>query len=198
MKKNIHGNKKHGMYGTKTYGCWRNMLSRCRNKNYFRYKDYGGRGITVCDKWLQFSGFLEDMGEKPNNLSLDRIDNNKGYYKENCRWTTQKEQMKNTRANVHIFFKGKDYILNDLSKKIGISRDAIKRRYARGKQVNERIENPRWHQKNDIDITEFVFSKDRTKDIIKLKSIGCTLRQIGDVFGLSRQRIKQILDSFSK
>lgn len=186
------------MYGTKTYGCWRNMLSRCRNKNYFRYKDYGGRGITVCDKWLQFSGFLEDMGEKPNNLSLDRIDNNKGYYKENCRWTTQKEQMKNTRANVHIFFKGNDYILNDLSKKIGISPEAIKRRYARGKQVNERIENPKWHQKNDIDITEFVFSKDRTKDIIKLKSIGCTLRQIGDVFGLSRQRIKQILDSFSK
>lgn len=83
-----------------TYICWMNMKARCLNAQNPRYKDYGERGITVCAKWLTFEGFLEDMKDKPCNvdvISIERIDNNKGYYKENCYWATAAEQGKNKR-----------------------------------------------------------------------------------------------------
>lgn len=68
------------------------MLRRCRNPDHPRYKDWGGRGITVCDRWLDFRNFLTDMGEKPPGLTLDRMDNDGNYEPGNCRWTTAAEQ----------------------------------------------------------------------------------------------------------
>lgn len=91
-------NYKHG--GTtehrKTYNSWRAMKWRCNNPNYRAYDRYGGRGITYCDRWESFSNFLEDMGDRPDGCTLDRIDNNCGYYKENCRWADQTAQMNNS------------------------------------------------------------------------------------------------------
>lgn len=81
-------NLTHGCAGNSTYTRWNAMIQRCANPNDKMYHRYGGRGITVCDRWLQFEAFLGDMGEAPDGLCLDRIDNDKGYYKENCRWTT--------------------------------------------------------------------------------------------------------------
>jgi hypothetical protein len=76
-----------------TYTSWRKMIERCTNKNRPQYKDYGGRGITVCEPWRQsFRQFLHDMGRRPERRTLDRRDNNKGYCLENCRWATKKEQ----------------------------------------------------------------------------------------------------------
>ena len=82
---------------TATYTTWRGMIQRCNNINNTNYKDYGGRGIKVCDKWLKFEGFYEDMGDRPDNLTLDRINVNGNYCKENCRWSSWIEQGNNKR-----------------------------------------------------------------------------------------------------
>ncbi len=96
---------RHGKRGTRAYVSWSNMIQRCRNKNNKRYKDYGSKGITVCDRWLNFQSFYEDMGECPDELQIDRIDNEKGYSPENCRWTTRKENMSNKKRSrrYHVY-----------------------------------------------------------------------------------------------
>lgn len=76
---------------TQAYRCWANMIQRCTNPNAYRYINYGGRGIKVCERWKNFTSFLEDMGEPPPKYQIDRIDNEGHYEPTNCRWVTQKE-----------------------------------------------------------------------------------------------------------
>lgn len=78
-----------------TYKSWQAMRQRCANQKNTSYSRYGGRGITVCEEWESFDVFLKDMGERPEGTSIDRIDNSKGYYPENCRWATQSVQNSN-------------------------------------------------------------------------------------------------------
>jgi hypothetical protein len=93
----------HGMNNTRTYSLWEAMLSRTR----YGHANYAGRGITVCDSWLKFENFYGDMGEAPEGLSLDRIDNNGNYEPSNCRWATRSQQNNNRRNNVIIEWNGK-------------------------------------------------------------------------------------------
>ena len=83
----------------RTYKTWAQMHHRCNNPNSQNYKNYGGRGIKVCKKWWKFEGFLQDMGERPLNMSIDRIDNDGHYCKKNCQWSTAKGQARNRKTN---------------------------------------------------------------------------------------------------
>lgn len=90
----------HGYSNTKTYFSWQDMKKRCFTIKNSHYKDYGGRGIKVCNRWLKFENFLADMGEKPEGMSLDRINVNKNYSPKNCRWASDIQQANNKRNNL--------------------------------------------------------------------------------------------------
>jgi hypothetical protein len=126
----ISRNTTHGLSDSPEYGIWQAMIKRCTKPNDPAYSDYGGRGITVTDRWLNsFEAFYEDMGPRPSpDHSIDREENDKGYYKENCRWVTRIEQANNTRRNVFYEYKGNKYTIPQLAElpevkdsKIGIN-----------------------------------------------------------------------------
>jgi hypothetical protein len=91
----------HGHTGTSIYMTWGDMVNRCTNQTHARWVDYGGRGISVCDRWRKFENFLADMGERPSGMTLDRIDNDRGYEPGNCRWVSQSLQNRNRRPSAY-------------------------------------------------------------------------------------------------
>lgn len=96
-------NSTHGMSKTSEYMAWAHMKNRCYNLKDKKFKDYGGRGITVCNRWLKFENFFADMGKRPSSgHSIDRIENSGNYEPGNCRWATAAEQSRNTRRNTNI------------------------------------------------------------------------------------------------
>lgn len=121
----------HGMTKTRFYNIWKGAVYRCTKPNNFLYDRYGGRGIRICDRWLKFENFRDDMyqtylehvqkfGEKQ--TTIDRIDNDKGYLNENCRWATWKRQGNNRKNNKFLKYNGKTMTITEWSKVIGISK----------------------------------------------------------------------------
>jgi hypothetical protein len=108
------------------------MTTRCTFKGHRSYKDYGGRGITVCDRWLGdhgFENFLADMGPNPGpGHSLERKDNSKGYSQDNCVWATKAEQDRNKRNNVWLSYNGETLIMSDWAKRLGMSPQRLRSR----------------------------------------------------------------------
>lgn len=122
-------NTKHGLAGSRPWSVYYNMLRRCYNPNTIGFHRYGGRGITVCDRWRDsFAAFLEDMGEPPEGMSLDRIDNDKGYSPENCRWATKKQQIDNSTRPKLITFNGETRNISEWARKLGIGQPTLQER----------------------------------------------------------------------
>ena len=128
-----HGDSKGGGSWTPEYRAWHALRGRCNNPKNPKYKDYGGRGITVCERWDVFANFLADMGRKPSAIhSIDRIDVNGNYEPGNCRWATRKEQANNCRSNHEITFQGRTKNLTQWSEETGLPYLTLLMRIRRG------------------------------------------------------------------
>jgi hypothetical protein len=128
---------RHNQSKSSTWNTWSSMRRRIRIGE--RHSKIYGE-INMDDSWNTFENFLKDMGERPKGMSIDRIDNNKGYFKENCRWATQAEQNRNRSTNVILDFKGKLMCATDWAKEIGVHRDTIRRRIKRGLPIEKILE----------------------------------------------------------
>jgi hypothetical protein len=126
-----HGHGRNGKR-TGTYDAWRNMLSRCTNPKRIDYARYGGRGITVCERWISFENFLADVGEKPIGRSLDRVDNSRGYEPGNVQWSTPKGQARNRRSNSILEFQGIRRCIAEWAEQTGIQVATIQYRLRAG------------------------------------------------------------------
>ena len=118
---------KHPLYKT-----WENMKARCNNPNHQSYKSYGGRGIKVCKRWDDFKKFADDMGEKPDGHTMDRIDNDADYEPDNCRWSTYEEQNNNKRNNVYVNINGDVKTVAQWCREFGVNQSSHHNRVHRG------------------------------------------------------------------
>ena len=125
---------RHGMTNTPAWRSWQAMINRCTNEKSKCYSRYGGRGIKVCERWLDFVNFYNDMGDRPDNTSLDRIDNDGNYEKSNCKWSTPKEQGRNKSNNVNVIQDGRKLCLSEYCDIYGVPRGL-----ARGRLVGQRV-----------------------------------------------------------
>jgi hypothetical protein len=119
----------HNRSSSSLYAVWNSMSQRCTNPKSMSWKDYGGRGIRVCDRWRKFENFLADMGERPSRThSIERIDNNGNYEPSNCKWATRLEQVSNKRNNFNVTFNGREMCLAHAAKEAGLKRATVYRR----------------------------------------------------------------------
>lgn len=139
--KTTHGNASDGKV-TVEYTTWAAMRDRCSNPKSVKYKDYGGRGIAVCDEWQNFETFRADMGNKPRGMSLERIDNNQGYSRQNCRWALPLEQARNRRGNIMLKYCGEEHNLSHWCEKLGLNRGTIGARLRASWSVERTLSTP--------------------------------------------------------
>lgn len=137
----------HGMSSKKEYKVWLLMKNRCTNPNATGYHRYGGRGINVCQRWSDsFMNFYNDMGDCPPENSIDRIDNDKGYYKENCRWATRIEQSANKSTSKLIPYHGEMMSINGYCRRVDKDPGAIKSRIIAGWPIDKALNEPLGNQ----------------------------------------------------
>jgi len=128
------------LYGSRIYRCWSSMKDRCNNSNSNSFDRYGGRGISYTRRWEKFAGFFADMAMTyKDNLTLDRIDNNKGYSKKNCRWVTHKQNCNNKGNNTLITINGMTQTITQWAEEIGITPQTVHKRIKRGWSIERAI-----------------------------------------------------------
>lgn len=135
------GNVSHGGTGTPEHQVWMDMWARCSRPSHKSYENYGGRGITVCKEWTDFSVFIADMGKRPaGKLTIDRIDNEAGYSRDNCRWATYKENLNHRRITVHALFRGKSVPVSTVAEILGLPWQTVYRAAKKGRPVEETLQ----------------------------------------------------------
>jgi hypothetical protein len=132
-------NYKHGKSQDGIYRIWRSMIDRCHSPTNHAYDRYGNRGIRVCQRWHDFEKFYADMGDKPKGMSLERINNNKGYSPENVRWASSKDQANNTRSNVILELHGKKQTMQQWCDELGLKIGTVWARLNRGWTVEKTL-----------------------------------------------------------
>jgi hypothetical protein len=173
---------------------YRNMMSRCNNPKATGYKYYGGRGIKVCSRWMEsFKNFYEDMGDRPNGMSLDRVDVNGDYTKENCRWATWNEQARNTTVNNIITYDGIEMCLEEWAEATNQKSNSILTRLKRGWSVGEALLiEPR--QKK---LYNGRLSEEELKELIRLvEEDGVPIFRTSEVFGIDPSQCNRLYHRF--
>lgn len=140
-----HGHTR-GKEFSPTYSSWTAMIARCTRPSQPGYKNYGGRGITVCQRWRAFDNFLADMGERPDGMTLDRFpDNNGNYEPGNCRWATKSAQNMNKSCNPHFDFNGKRMTIRGWAEELGLDRTTLQKRiYKLGWPIEKALSTNRY------------------------------------------------------
>jgi len=136
---------KHGYVGTKLYSTWKSMKRRCYNHNSTEFINYGGRGISVCDEWLNCFVTFKDWAYScgyDDALTIDRINNSGNYEPSNCRWIMLAEQSRNTRRNVYLEYNGETLTVSEWSRKLGIKNKVLYDRIKRGWDVERTLSTP--------------------------------------------------------
>ena len=136
-----HGHASGGARSS-THSCWTELNARCRNTKHRQWRQYGGRGIRVCERWRKFENFLADMGERPEGMTLDRINNDGNYEPGNCRWATQAAQTRNYSRNHMLTHRGLTLCMTEWAELLGITRSAIWQRLKRGWSVERALSKP--------------------------------------------------------
>lgn len=133
-----------GLYHSAEHRSWTGMIQRCTNVRRPRYRDYGGRGIKVCQRWRDsFLSFYEDMGPKPSpKHSLDRIDNDGNYEPGNCRWATNRQQTQNSRRARNLTYQGETLCISEWARRYGLDPDTLAARLKRGWSTERAIATP--------------------------------------------------------
>lgn len=136
--------KTHGMTGTWLYEEWSRMKRRCYNPHHDKYKYYGARRIKVCRRWQSFENFAKDVGERPSSAyTLDRIDSDKDYSPNNCRWSTKIEQMRNTRKNRYFTLNGETHCISEWAELYGLSQQLLGDRLRKGLSLELALSLPK-------------------------------------------------------
>jgi len=169
-----HGHDKKGQE-SRTYMIWRSMKQRCSNPKNASYKNYGDRGITVCERWANkktgYQNFLKDIGEIPEDKSLDRIDNDTGYHRGNCRLSTWKEQGRNRRNNRKIKINNKERLLIEVAEEHKISPSLLRQRLKMGQSIEEALSRPiELRRKKTLTIYNYELQLRRALTNLKLKN----------------------------
>jgi hypothetical protein len=185
----VHGHRpKTG--GSETYNSWKAMHSRCRD---FSNKNYGAKGIVVCERWSDFRLFLEGMGERPDGCTIDRIDPNGNYEPGNCRWATAKQQARNKRDSVKVVIGGTEMNLKDVSDMYGIPTTTIYRRHHQGLRGDELIsKRNRLYLRAGSKSPNAKLSDDDVLRIKKLLNNGVRTTEIAKEFGVKQPTISDI------
>jgi hypothetical protein len=178
---------------TPEYRAWSAMKLRCANPNNEQYHNYGGRGITVCDRWRQsFAAFLVDMGPRPSpRHSIDRIDNNGNYEPGNCRWATSREQNRNRRNNIVLTHDGRTMCLADWARELGVPRGTLLARYRDG-QPPDRICSRETTKRHGDAHPDAKLTAEQVRHIRESIEQGRANANLAREYGVARETIRDI------